>query len=188
MAEKYGFYGDVGQVVVGNVIEVARQCNVVNLTIGGARTEFQTLTKLQRQDVITKVNALAAPAGAPALDGYGVLLNNLGSASMNASPCDKYMAAIPCGCCTRRAADIKRVRATVVAQWAFLLGATLLCCWLLLPSAVDAMPESSAKARCFVDGKAYSMGSVIRMPNGAIRECMNNGFDGIPRWSTGAKK
>jgi hypothetical protein len=30
------------------------------------------------------------------------------------------------------------------------------------------------------------MGSSIRMPNGLIRECMNNGDDGVPRWSIAA--
>ncbi|MGK5079625.1 hypothetical protein [Janthinobacterium sp. HLX7-2] len=179
--EVIAFYGNVSQVVVGNVIEVARQSKAVC----GARIEFQALTKLQRQDVTAKVKAWVARDGGPTLDVYRVLPNNLGAASMNAFPCDKYMAAIPCAFCARQAADIKLVRAMVVAQWALLLGAILLCGWLLLPSTVDTASKSSAETRCFIDGKAYSIGSSNRMPNGTIRECMNNGMDGVPRWTTG---
>ena len=222
MVEKSGLYGDVGQAVIGDVKEAPRQSNVVNFTIG-SKPEFQPLTKLQRQDVTTKVKALVALGGAPTLDVYRVLLNSFGAANMDAFPGDKYMAAmalldarmvalqnvpvpvaavaptipprpetaraaIPCVTCTRHAAEIKRVRAVVVAQWALLLGATLLFGWLLLPSAVDAAPEFSAETRCFVDGKAHSMGSSIRMPNGSIRECMNNGPGGVPQWSAGVRK
>lgn len=163
MVEKSGFYGDVGQAVVGNVIEAPRQSNVVNLTIG-SRTEFRPLTKLQRQDVTTKVKALVALDGGPALNVYRVLLNSFGAANMDTFPGDKYMAAMalldarivalqnvpapvsepvaivaptipqgfetvhaapPCGACTRHAAEIKRVRAVVVAQWVLLLGGGL---------------------------------------------------------------
>lgn len=252
MSEKSKFYGDVGQAVVGNVNEAARLSNVVNLTIGSVRPEFQALTKLQRKDVTVKVRAIVALGGGPIMDVYRVLLNNFGAVSMNAFPGDKYMAAMalldariaatrpvvvpvvpvaavpaavaraatvpaaatraatvpaaviravpiflprpetvrapmPCIACTRHAAAIKRVRATVLAQWVLLLGSTLLCGWLLLPSAVDAAPVSP-ELRCYFDGKSHSAGSSVRMPNGSMRECVIDGMDGVPRWAVGARK
>lgn len=219
MAEKVEFKRDVSNAVMGDLNEAPRQSNVVNLTIG-SKTEFQPLTKLQRQDVTAKVKALVALEGGSPLNVYRVLLNSFGAANMDAFPGDKYMAAmelldarivaqqsapvsavalvtpprvevepaIPCHACTRHQAEIKRIRAIVVAQWTLLVGAILFCGWLWLPSAVGTAPKSSVETSCLVDGKGYSMGSSIKMPNGSIRECMNNGPEGSPRWSLSEKK
>lgn len=182
------FYGNVSQVVVGNVIEVSRQCNVVNLTIDGWNTEFQALTKLQQQDASSKVKTSIESVVTPSLGVYHVSLSNFGANSNRALSCNTCMAAMPCASCIQHAAGIKPMRLTAVVQWTLLVGLVLLCFWLLLPSAVDAAPKSDVDTRCFVDGKAYSMGSFIRMPNGAICECMNNGPNGVPRWSTGKRE
>lgn len=219
MAEKVEFKRNVSNAVMGDLNEAPRQSNVVNLTIG-SKTEFQPLTKLQRQDVTAKVKALVALEGGSPLTVYRVLLNSFGAANMDAFPGDKYMAAmelldvrivaqqsapvsavapitpprveveaaVPRLGCTRHQAEIKRLRAIVVAQWALLAGAILFCGWLWLPSAVGTAPKSSLETSCLVDGKGYSMGSSIKMPNGSIRECMNNGPEGNPRWSLSEKK
>ncbi|MCC7596744.1 hypothetical protein IGS61_04555 [Janthinobacterium sp. FW305-129] len=78
------FYGNVSQVVVGNVIEVARQCNIVNLTIDGWSTEFQVLTKLQRQDPNSIIKTSIDSASTPSLGVYHVSLSNFGAASNRA--------------------------------------------------------------------------------------------------------
>ena len=185
--EVIAFYGDVSQVVIGNVIDVARKSKAVNLTIGDAHIEFQVLPKTHLQDVTPKVKVCAALDSVPALDVYRALQCRLDMTGMSAFPGGKYIAPVTCAACTKHAADIKQLRVMVAGQWLLLLGMVLLCSWLLVPSAVDAVPKFSADARCFVDGKAYSTGSVIRMSNGSMRECMNDGLDGIPRWSVGAK-
>lgn len=95
---------------------------------------------------------------------------------------------MPCSVCVRHAAEMKRMWATVLVLCVLLLASALLCGWLLLPSAVGAAPGSSTEKQCFVDGKAYSLGSSSRMPNGSIRECVSNVSDGIPRWSAGTRK
>lgn len=82
--EVIDFYGNVSQVVVGNVIEVARQCNVLNLTIDGWNTEFQTLTKWEQQDAKSKVNTVIESACTPSLGVYHVALINFGAASNRA--------------------------------------------------------------------------------------------------------
>lgn len=219
MAEKVEFKRDVSNAVMGDLNEAPRQSNVVNLTIG-SKTEFQPLTKLQRQDVTAKVKALVALEGGSPLNVYRVLLNSFGAANMDAFPGDKYMAAmelldarivalqsapasavapitpprmkvepgITCHACTRHQAEIKRVRVIVVAQWTLLVGVILFCGWLWLPFAAGNAPKSSLETSCLVDGKGYSMGSSIKMPNGSIRECMNNGPAGSPRWSLSEKK
>lgn len=217
MVEKSEFRGDVGQAVVGDVNEGPRNSNVVNLTIG-AKSEFKALTKLQRQDITDKVKALVALGDSKSLEIYRVLLNHFGAANMDAFPGDKYReamallddrmnaphkaapaaaapthsdterAALPCGTCSQYAAQIKRTRLTMRLQWLLLLGALLFCGWLWRPSPVDAAPDSSPEARCFVDGKAYSIGSSSKMPNGSIRECAQNGPGEVPRWVIGARR
>lgn len=82
--EVVDFYGNVSQVVVGNVIEVARQCNVLNLTVDGCNTEFQALTKLEQQDANFKVKISIVSACRPSLGVYHVSLNNFGAASNRA--------------------------------------------------------------------------------------------------------
>lgn len=219
MAEKVEFKRNVSNAVMGDLNEAPRQSNVVNLTIG-SKTEFQPLTKLQRQDVTAKVKALVALEGGSPLSVYRVLLNSFGAANMDAFPGDKYMAAmelldarivshqsgslsvlaaisppraeldsvLPCLACIRHQAEIKRIRVIVVVQWTLLVGAILFCGWLWLPSAVGTAHKSILETSCLVDGKGYSMGSSIKMPNGSIRECMNNGPDGSPRWSLSENK
>lgn len=183
--EVIAFYGNVSQVVIGNVIDVAGKSKAVNLTISCAHVEFQALTKLHQQDLTPKVSALDRGR---TRDVYRTLQSSIEMSGTSAFSSGKYIAVMPCTSCTKNAADIKQFRVMVVGQWLLLLLIILLCSWLLVPSTVDAVPKSSADARCFVDGKAYSMGSVIRMSNGSIRECINNGLDGISHWSTGAEK
>lgn len=96
--------------------------------------------------------------------------------------------AAPCGTCAQYAVQIRRARLTMRLQWILLLIAIIFCGWLLRPSSVEAAPESSSETRCFVDGKAYSIGGSSKMPNGSIRECAQNGPGEVPRWVMGARK
>lgn len=186
--EVIAFYGDVSQVVIGNVIDVARKSKAVNLTVRGAHIESQALTKSHQQDVTPKGEVCAALDRVSALDVYRALQCGLDATSISALPGSKYIAAIPCASCTKHAENIKQVRVMVAGQWLLLLGMILLCSWLLVPFTVDAKSKPSVEIRCFVGGRGYSMGSLFRMPDGSIRECMNNSSDGIPRWITGAEK
>lgn len=217
MVEKSEFHGDVGQAVVGNVNEAQRNSNVVNLTIG-AQSAFKPLTKMQRQDITDTVKALVAAGDSSALAIYRVLLNAFGAANMDMFPGDKFREAmallnarmpvlpkplaaatiasppssgpvtVPCDSCVQHALKIKRLRLTLIVQWALLFIAAVLCGWLLWPSTVQATPESVVETRCFVDGREYSIGSFSKMPNGPVRECIQDKSGESPRWSSGARK
>ncbi|WP_300759440.1 hypothetical protein [Janthinobacterium sp.] len=95
MAEKVEFKRNVNNAVMGDINEGPRQSqnNVVNFTIG-SKIEFQPLTKLQRQDVTSKVKEVVALGGVSPLEVYRVLLNNFGAPNMDAFPGGQYMNAM----------------------------------------------------------------------------------------------
>lgn len=130
MAYKSNFHGDVGQAVIGNVIEAPR------IALNASRS----------------------------LMFYRVL--NIGPIHPDAARIERASSA----------------RLTMLAQSILSLLAGVSCGWLLWAPAVGAASRPAPDTRCFIDGRAHSIGSSTKMADGALRECMANASGGVPVW------
>lgn len=98
MAEKSGFYGDVGQAVVGDVKEAPRFSNIVQFVGGEHPAPEKFLTKLQRSAIFVKVKEVAAARGVRTYDLYNAIKLEFGVDKIEEVPLDSYKAVMALLC------------------------------------------------------------------------------------------
>lgn len=78
MSEKVEFRKEVGQAVMGNVVEAPRLSNVVTLHVGDQQKEVELITDYQRSSIKKQVIELAALTGDAEIEIYKVFIRDYG--------------------------------------------------------------------------------------------------------------
>lgn len=92
--------------------------------------------------------------------------------------------AMPCLACAEKKESYARLQRSARVQMIALVVCVGLCGWLLykVPMAADAM-SGPIENKCYIDGKAHSIGSTARTSAGITSECINAGDSGSAIWS-----
>ena len=91
---------------------------------------------------------------------------------------------IVCVACAEKNVSYARLQRTARVQMIVLAATVGLCGWLLykMPMAADSN-SGSMENKCYIDGKAHSIGSTARTSAGITSECINAGDSGSAIWS-----
>lgn len=85
----------------------------------------------------------------------------------------------PCSTCEHHAKQTRSARLMMAVQTVVMLAITGIFSWLLWQTPAAANPITDSN--CHVEGKAYSIGSVVKMAN-VLRECVQDAGNGSPYW------
>lgn len=90
MSEKVDFKKEVGQAVIGNVVEAPRLSNVVTLHVGDQQKEVELITHYQRSSIKKQVIELAALTGDAEIEIYKVFIRDYGLRRFKELPRQHY--------------------------------------------------------------------------------------------------
>lgn len=90
MSEKVEFKKEVGQAVIGNVVEAPRLNNVVTLHVGDQQKEVELITDYQRSSIKKQVIELAALTGTAEIEIYKVFIRDYGIRRFKELPRQHY--------------------------------------------------------------------------------------------------
>ena len=90
MSDKVDFYGDVENAVIGDVHQVARLSNVVNLHLNEGKKEVQRITDYQRKRINVLVKEWAAICGDKEIEIYKIFIADYGIQYFRELPIEHY--------------------------------------------------------------------------------------------------
>lgn len=90
MSEKVEFKKEVGQAVMGNVVEAPRLSNVVTLHVGDQQKEVELITDYQRTSIKKQVSELASLTGDAEIEIYKVFIRDYGLRRFKELPRQHY--------------------------------------------------------------------------------------------------
>jgi len=205
--------GDVGQLVAGNVVHEGATAashlhNVITIQGAAKPAPVPTITELQRKRIAVKVKEVMGVAGIKQqLEVYSVVMTDFGVEKIMDLPRDQFkgvMAMLDNWIAEeaqeqppqrtpeqRESGDESSASPTALPgrvgliRWglAFLAAVCVLtfCAYVIIQNLAPAARNGS---ECQHDGKAYSLGSVIRMPDNGIYECAAGEPGGQAAWRT----
>lgn len=202
--------GDAGQVVAGNVVhEGARNeghfSNVINMGVSPSPPEPRFITWQQDKAIKGRVDELMPILGKDRLEIYEEIFNEYSVSRRSEIPSDKFKgvmemldrlearatgaadlngAAIShdsrsCSSCTQLHARMGRIKTmATLAVSATLVSTSAAAYFALAPEHASVASPSE----CQFEGQIYSVGSVVKMPDGQLRECRDAGARRGTQW------
>ncbi|WP_455154842.1 hypothetical protein [Cupriavidus campinensis] len=197
--------GDVGQVVAGNVVhEAARNeghfSNVINMGAASA-PEPRYITWQQDKAIKGRVDELMPVLGKDRLEIYEEIFNEYSVSRRSEIPSDKFKSVmemldrleakasgameasgsapahepLSCSRCMQLQARLAHFRVVGIAAVLIALASFIAAVYFARFAIADAPTSSAQDSQCQFEGQIYSPGSVVKMPNGQTRECLDAG-------------
>nr|WP_315481477.1 hypothetical protein [uncultured Undibacterium sp.] len=185
------FNGDVGQVVMGNSTVGPTLSNQVHVKIGD---EGKKITKAQRHAIWRQVKQVAEANQCDPKQIYIDLLVHFGAENMDEFPREKYLDAsawlknLLNGIDIDETIDPYDLKLYNLQQavnelrqrfkfmlWGSVALISILILAMIVNSQSQAAQERQIDVKCHLDGRTYSVGSMVKMVDGSLKECVGVG-------------